>query len=103
MEEGEEVGEMQETARMRRRVKNTDSEEQLKDMECSVPDKSWNRGQEPPLALAHVTHTNDIEIFALGQPADELPKKQLSFQRPDSYLEDTTKPRAELTLDCRDL
>lgn len=37
----QEVGEMQKTAtRMRGRVKNTDKEEQLKDMECSVLDKA---------------------------------------------------------------
>lgn len=28
---------------MRRRVKNTDNEEQLKDMECSVLDKAWGK------------------------------------------------------------
>lgn len=35
---------MQETAtRMKRRVKNTDNEEQLKDMECSFLDKAWGK------------------------------------------------------------
>lgn len=58
----------------------------------------WHRPPSP----TPMTSKSLPLAFALGQPAVEFPKKQLSFQRPDSYLEDTTKPTAALTLDCRD-
>lgn len=65
MELQEEVGEMQErTTRMRRRVKNTDNEEQLKDIECSVPDKAWGKSDMSLISLSGETgeRKNSVSI-----------------------------------------
>lgn len=53
MELQEELREMQETAtRMSRRVKTRDSEEQLKDMECSALDKAWGKCDTSLISLS---------------------------------------------------